>query len=156
MTRNLSLLVLSISFLTLNCNHPCNARRSEKKAKETNEMVTNTPVVKDSAVVKPTPVGDWTLIKTVCCGRTSKATNYNIADNVKTLHLGEDNKYLIQGKTNTSKNAGSYTYLAESEMGKTMQFGADAPAMLSMYSNDTLVLSWGYMDLQTEVFVRKR
>lgn len=126
--------------------------------KEAKNNATSIPVVAtDTTAITPTPFGDWTLIRYVCCGRTTSTKKFNAADNMISLHLGEDMKFSSFDKLNSAgKNAGNFTYNEKGELGKTLQLGNDNPAMMYMLSNDTLVLSWGYMDLQTEVYLRKK
>lgn len=156
MNKNITLLALLFSLLFLNCNHPCKTRRMHRK--EAKNTVSTVPVVTtDTTAITPTPIGDWVLIRYICCGRTTSTKNFNAADNMISLHLGEDMKFSSFDKLNSSgKNSGTYTYNEKGELGKTLQLGNDNPAMLYMKSNDTLVLSWGYMDLQTEVYLRKQ
>ncbi len=149
-------LIASLScIMFLHCNHPCKTGCSNK-----NEMVKTEdilPMATDTAMAAPTPIGDWVLIRYICCGRTTSTQKYNANDNMITMHLGEDMKFSSFDKLNSSgKKAGNYSYNEKGELGQTLQLGNDSPAMMYMQSNDTLVLSWGYMDLQTEVYLRKK
>ena len=137
------------------CSTSCKAKREQKKAEKEVTAAAQTDSIQNN--VATTHVGDWSLITYVCCGRTTKTQHFDAKDEKKFLHLGADGSYYIANKMEaTGKQAGNYTVSDKNEFGPSINLGTNYAAMLSMKGNDTLILSWGYMDLQTEIYLRKK
>lgn len=143
------------------CSASCKAKREVKKAaKEASSAIES--IASDTAAAELVNenngyVGDWVLITYICCGRTTSTQKFKPEDAMKTMHLGAENDYFTINKMdNGSKKAGKYIVEDKNEFGPSIQLGSDYAAMFKQYGNDTLVLNWGYMDLQTEVYLRKK
>lgn len=99
-------------------------------------------------------IGEWVWTKTACCGRTMQET-YPEAGEARTIAFYEDGK--ARFFTDGTKEKTSTVPYSLSKLGPkqpTVRIGELQPAIFAV-SNDTLVLSWGYMDLQTEYYTRK-
>ena len=99
--------------------------------------------------------GTWELLKTDCCGRLNKTTIAEPGEKVITFFADGKMEMTSDGEkvqsswrmyrdTNFDKEA---TLL---DLGKQ-----NRPAMYNI-QGDTLIISWGYMDLQTEYYLRKK
>lgn len=99
--------------------------------------------------------GKWDLVRTDCCGRTTKTSIAKPGD--KSMHFRRDGSLTIDvdGKTYNTY----YNFLrTDGSMEKftTLQMGRENYPAIFNIEKDTLIISWGYMDLQTEYYVKKR
>lgn len=96
-------------------------------------------------------IGSWEWIKTDCCGRTSKTTYASPDAEKRIITFYEDGTALFyaadpEGKMEQQKY--SKGMMGEQE---TIKIGNLQPAIMGI-ENDTLVLNWGYFDLQIEYY----
>ena len=100
--------------------------------------------------------GNWLWIQTDCCGiRHGVSTPTSTSDNIE-LVLNSDNTFM---ETHTKINAlprSGILLLNKQETFDVIQFNDERPARYSLSVNsDTLTISWKYLELQTEKYVRK-
>lgn len=99
-------------------------------------------------------VGQWEWVKTDCCGRMTGEILPKEDEPKRIISFSNDGKanYFI----NDTKDAtNEYTFKIGSLGPKqpTVKIGEHQPAMF-MVEDETLILSWGYMDLQVEYYKR--
>ena len=108
--------------------------------------------------IKPKNIyGNWIWVETDCCGiRHGLSTPLSTADNIE-LELKEDNTFLeLHTKINALPRSGNMLMFKENNA-DMMQFNDERPAQYFLSSNgDTLTISWKYLELQTEKYLRKR
>ena len=100
--------------------------------------------------------GNWLWIQTDCCGiRHGVSTPTSTSDNIE-LVLNSDNTFM---ETHTKINAlprSGILLLNKQETFDVIQFNDERPARYSLSVNsDTLTISWKYLELQTEKYLRK-
>ncbi len=101
--------------------------------------------------------GEWTWIETDCCGiRHGISTPSSTGDNIS-LELKSDNTFMeIHTKVNALPRSGILS-LSRSEMYDMIQFNDERPARYYVSDNgDTLTISWKYLELQTEKYLRNK
>ena len=101
--------------------------------------------------------GNWIWFETDCCGmRHGLSTPASTSDNIE-LELKEDNTFLeIHTKKNALPRSGNCLLFRENQM-DMIQFNDERPAQYSLSTNgDTLIISWKYLELQTEKYERKK
>ena len=96
-------------------------------------------------------VGVWKIEKEVCCGRNAVVTY----GGTKELTIkAKDNVYILR-ENGVVLEKGTYKVDLKSEFGPVVTFDQQFPAMYQIDGN-TLILNWGYMDLQEETYKRVR
>lgn len=101
--------------------------------------------------------GNWTWIETDCCGmRHGLSTPLSTGDNIE-LELKEDNTFLeIHTKPNALPRSGNCILFKENLV-DMLQFNDERPAQYFLSAKgDTLTISWKYLELQTEKYLRKK
>ncbi len=101
--------------------------------------------------------GSWIWFETDCCGiRHGISTPESTADNIE-LELKADNTFMeIHTKKNTLPRSGNCILFKENTS-DMIQFNDERPAKYYLSANgDTLTLSWKYLELQTEKYIRKK
>lgn len=121
------------------------------KPKKTSEWI--------EPVKKATPeiYGNWVWFDTDCCGsRHGVSTPVSTNDNIK-LVLNRDNTFREEhSKRNTLPRNGTFFIYKENTQ-DMVQFNDERPALFSISDNkDTLTLSWKYLELQTERFIKQK
>ncbi len=101
--------------------------------------------------------GNWTWFETDCCGsRRGVSTPESSGDNIS-LELRNDYTFI---ETHSKKNAlprEGNIILFKQDGYNMIQFNDERPARYYLSdNNDTLTLSWKYMELQTEKYIRKK
>jgi hypothetical protein len=100
--------------------------------------------------------GNWIWIETDCCGiRHGISTPKSTGDNIE-LEIMNDNTFLeVHTKINALPRSGSINTYKEEEA-DMIQFNDERPARYFLSANsDTLTISWKYLELQTEKYIRK-
>lgn len=101
--------------------------------------------------------GNWIWVETDCCGiRHGISTPESTSDNIE-LELRTDNTFMeIHTKKNALSRSGNNILFKENNT-DMVQFNDERPAQYFLSENgDTLTLSWKYLELQTEKYVRKK
>ncbi len=96
-------------------------------------------------------IGSWEWIRTDCCGRTSRTTYPSPEANKRIITFYEDGTvlfYTIDPDGDMIKQK-----FTEGMMGNqtTVKIGPLQPAITEI-TDDTLMLNWGYFDLQIEYY----
>ncbi len=100
--------------------------------------------------------GKWELFKTVCCGRMSKERYVNEKDPKEYVKFDLEKMEMKKFEMGYLKEKQSLTFEGINNDPSVQQFikiGERAPAMYYI-TNDTLMLSWGYMDLESKYYVK--
>ncbi|MDB5226151.1 MAG: hypothetical protein JWN78_344 [Bacteroidota bacterium] len=101
--------------------------------------------------------GEWEWIETDCCGiRHGISTPLSTGDNIA-LELKSDNTFMeIHTKVNALPRSGILS-LSKSDVSDMIQFNDERPARYFLSdNNDTLTISWKYLELQTEKYTRTK
>jgi hypothetical protein len=138
MKASQSLLLLLISLALLSAKGGCSSEES------------NSPVI-----------GEWTWVKTFCCGRTSAWTSVETCNCTKELLINKDGTFNLT-ENNSLKLEGTYSLRKgindfqqqQGDSALTIQFNEEAPAYIE-FIGDTLLLARGYMDYDNVYYVRK-
>ena len=144
-------LFLIIIILTIACSSPRNGTGETKpddisSAKNTIVSQTDSPEKKI--------LGKWDWYKTICCGRLHQTTFAGKENGTKTLQFMENNEVIISENTKpVKKETYQITYKEIYEGRPHLKIGEGKIALIE-FSADTLVIDYGYMDLQTEYYVR--
>ncbi|MBX7224847.1 MAG: hypothetical protein K1X55_02330 [Chitinophagales bacterium] len=135
-------LVLSLS--SFSCKTTREAKKAEKMSKErlkANDESQNY-------------VGTWNWYRTDCCGRMKGTQLAKDVEDTKTYKIYNDGTYdlIVNGKTTTTGKyaLGTGTPYKGRE---SIQFDNQQGALMTI-SNDTMILSWEYMDLQVEFYTK--
>lgn len=101
--------------------------------------------------------GNWNWIETDCCGiRHGLSSPKSTGDNIE-LELKADNSFLeVHTKPNALPRSGAINLYKDGDV-DMIQFNDERPAQYFLSANnDTLTLSWKYLELQTERYLRVR
>ncbi|MEX0812734.1 MAG: hypothetical protein WD048_11010 [Chitinophagales bacterium] len=97
--------------------------------------------------------GKWNWHKTICCARTPQTTLAKDSEQSKSIYFSEDS-------TATKYENGKQVYQEEYEVGNalndhriTVRIGGYRTAIAHL-KNDTLVMDYGYMDLEISYYIR--
>ena len=94
--------------------------------------------------------GTWLIEKEICCGRNPIVTY----GGTKELTIkAKDNVYIIR-ENGKILEKGVYKIDLKSQFGPVITFEEQYPAMYQVVGK-TLVLNWGYMDLQEETYTKQ-
>lgn len=110
---------------------------------------------------KPKPLaniyGNWIWKETDCCGARRGISNPENTNDAITLELKSDNTFLeTHAKSTALPRSGTVIMFKENNI-DMVQFNDERPAQYFLSNNgDTLTLSWKYMELQTEKYIRKK
>jgi len=130
---------------------------SAKPPKASKSKKTNEWVEPEKKIVPKNIFGNWIWVETDCCGfRHGISTPVSTADNIE-LELKTDNTFMeVHTKKNTLPRNGNTIQFEENNQ-DMIQFNDERPAQYFLSANgDTLTLSWKYLELQTEKYIRKK
>lgn len=126
------------------CKATREARRNENKPEMTKiKLDPKNPIV-----------GNWNWLETYCCGRMKGVEKASITKEVKGINIYPDGKF---ERTENGKvvSSGAYTMGTGTPYKERNSIQFDqSPGALIDFKGDTVVLSWEYMDLQIETYVR--
>ncbi len=144
----LSTIFILSAFVLMSCNEAKSISKTEVK----DTQITNDSKIMNIASVKDL-VGNWEWVKTDCCGRINKTT-FAKEDKPKRIIAFKKSgiaRYYVQG-IEGKMDEQKFT-IGKLGTQSTISIGEHTPAIFTV-SEDMLVLSWGYMDLQTETYKR--
>lgn len=106
-------------------------------------------------------VGEWTWVKTFCCGRTSVWTSPETCNCTQSLSILKDGSFILT-KDNVVLQDGTYILRKgindyqqqQGDSALVIKMNDDYPAYIE-FIGDTLVLARGYMDYDNVYYVRK-
>lgn len=105
-------------------------------------------------------VGEWTWVKTFCCGRTSVWTSPPTCNCTQSLNIMADGSFKLikgdkveEGMYQLRKGINDYQQ-QQGDSALTIQFNDQYPAYVE-FIGDTLLLSRGYMDFDNVYYIRK-
>lgn len=121
-----------------------------KTTEDLNKQVTKVNTEDDKL---PEITGPWLWVKTNCCGRM-QTTSYDTAALPTILQIGEKGKF-TKTKGDDLLQSTTYTYFYDESLGSNVLKLADRnmPGIIH-FREDTLLIDYGYMDLQTEYYIR--
>lgn len=106
-------------------------------------------------------VGEWTWVKTFCCGRTSVWTNPETCKCSQSLSILKDGTFklvkdeaVLQEGTYILRKGINDFQQQQGDSALVIQFNEDYPAYVE-FIGDTLRLARGYMDFDNVYYVRK-
>jgi len=103
--------------------------------------------------------GNWKWLKTECCGKkTGTTTPESYGDNIR-LEIKSNNTFKELSNKHRIPREGNIsltkTLKDDKSFTNTVQFNDERPAHYSLSKNgDTLILSWEYLELQKETYLR--
>lgn len=104
--------------------------------------------------------GKWRWIETECCGKKRGKTTPDSYGNNIFLNINANNTFNEQSEKHRVPREGNITLsklLKDGKTYKTIQFNDERPAHYELSKNgDTLVLSWEYLELQKETYVKAK
>ncbi len=122
--------------------------RTSKHEAESGEWVENKSIY-----------GKWEWFKTECCGTKKGTINTESFGEVILLDINPDNTFIENSKRYRVPRTGEVFLSKESSENETYQvirFNDERPARYTLSSSgDTLILTWAYLELQTEYYFRK-
>lgn len=144
------LYILPFLLACIACNTPKNGETTPDKT-ETTQTVDADPIPKPEGLTDIT--GPWLWVKTVCCGRMQR-TSYDTTGMPTIVQIGTDGSYTQTNGDVLQRNT-TYTYSYDKSLGNNVIKFEDRnmPAILS-FRADTMIMNYGYMDLQTEYYIR--
>lgn len=101
--------------------------------------------------------GNWKWIETNCCGLRNGISNPTSTADSITLVLLKDNTFDEQHtKKNALPRSGNFLLFKDAEH-DMVQFNDERPARYTLSaSGDTLTISWKYLELQSEKYIRAK
>ena len=109
-----------------------------------------TEAIKPDKTLQEMIMGAWQWDKTICCGRKQKETRDTSAQKL-TLFIDDHTIQYYRGKQLT----GTKVYrLSRLEDHPTIRLEDNPNAAFLTVGNDTLIIDFEYMDLQTEYYIR--
>ncbi|MBK7503820.1 MAG: hypothetical protein IPI52_01550 [Bacteroidetes bacterium] len=144
-----SKIIIFAAFIVLSA-FSCRATKEGKNG-ETKEGVNKIKLDSKNPIV-----GNWSWLETYCCGRMKGVEKASITKEIKGLNIYPDGNYerTENGKVTTT---GKYTMGTGTPYKgrESIQFDENVGALLQI-NGDTAILSWEYMDLQIETYVRAK
>lgn len=147
-------------FLFITLCYSCKTSKDQSK-NEPAVIETWQPVQPDTVKVVPDApletliVGNWQWAKTICCGRTPQTETAESLPAPKILKFqpGGMLQY-FSGDSKISDQTYKIVYELLKDDGRpTITIGARQPALLFI-EGDTLLIDYGYIDLQQEYYIR--
>lgn len=101
--------------------------------------------------------GDWEWEKTICCGRTPHTETPETLSSTKTMRFQKGGMVIfLSGNEITSNQTYQISYgLMNDDKRPVITIGASRPGLLFI-KDDTLIIDYGYVDLQQEYYVRRK
>jgi hypothetical protein len=151
MTNNILFLVIVLFAIAMSC-------------KTKHSAVANNATDNKTVVAPPDPFdsirqriyGEWTWIQTLCCGRTQRLTTPDITQMSMSRNFAEyDSVELYINDSLQSVVSYDIRFGFEGEKDTMITIGKGRPGYLKI-KGDTMIINHGYIDLQTEWYVRKQ
>src|SRR5688572_8887143 len=149
-------LVLAVFFFS------CKASKDQSKNDVKSDEVQQAPVkeqveTKSDGPLETLIIGEWEWVKTICCGRTphTETAESLPAPRVLKFQKGGALEY-FSGTEKKSDQTYKISYgLMSDDKRPVVTMGAKQPALLQL-EGDSMIIDYGYIDLQTEYYVRKK
>jgi len=150
-------ILLCCSFFIFFCKTPKEHKQESavlKNAEQTElQAETDTP----QGSIEKLIVGEWQWDKTICCGRTPSTQTSESLKAPKVLRFNPDGTVqYFSGEEETSTQTYKITYAMRDYNRPVITLGDSPRAGLLFIRGDTLVIDYGYMDLQQEFYLRKK
>ena len=120
-----------------------------KNKKDGNEWIENKTIY-----------GKWLWFKTECCGSKKGTINNESFKDAIYLDLNPDNTFVEDSKKYRVPRSGEIFLTKETQENKTydvIRFNDERPAHYILSADgDTLILTWDYLELQTEYYHRRK
>ncbi|MCS6823411.1 MAG: hypothetical protein NZ529_03885 [Cytophagaceae bacterium] len=124
-----------------------NNTTSSRDSKNTNAIVS------EELRNVPALLGEWIWYKTSCCGRNKNIMTPQTEGYTRSVWFKENNIAEFYKNSQLEKKL-NYT-ISEKNERNYIKLDKNAPALLILHG-DSLVLNYGYMDMENEYFVRKK
>ena len=140
--------------------------KNKKEVQKTENNQTEVVVKKATLPPPPDPFasiankldGKWQWVKTICCGRTPKETSPSTVGYTTALGFA-NNRELTFYRNDSIQTKGKYkiTFGLNNDESDTMIIIGDTPRYgYFRFKEDTLIVDYGYIDLQTEFYIKKK
>lgn len=137
-------LIIAVTIVFWSC-------KTNQQSKTINETMTEN----NTNTQKTSLTGGWHWVKTSCCGRMPVITTPQTENKTIVLNLNKDNSF---EKIVNGKNVENGTYEIKNGMNgedfKTIKLSTVPRDGYISIINDTLIINYGYIDLQTEYYKR--
>ena len=153
MKLNIYLFIVPLLLACIACNTPKNGESTPDTAQTKQPTKAPEPTPEVEALTDIT--GPWLWVKTVCCGRMQR-TSVDTSDVPTIVQIGSDGSYSQTHGNELQRNT-TYKYSFDKSLGANVIKLDDRnmPAIVH-FNGDTLLMDYGYMDLQTEYYIRFR
>lgn len=100
--------------------------------------------------------GNWNWLETDCCGSRHGLSNPSSTNDNIELEINKDYSFMeVHSKPNALPRNGHFTLFQDGQK-NMIQFNDERPAQYTLSpKGDTLTISWKYLELQTERYLRK-
>lgn len=109
---------------------------------------------------KPDLYGKWQWLRTSCCYTSPKISNPENTGENRTLELRSDKTFTLTkngvAESGTFELKVGLDILNKADSTKLIRIGDDHAAAIYSFQGDTMILNRGYMDLETEYYLRKK
>lgn len=160
MLKNISILaIITVLFITA-CKKEQSANTSDpgstSKSKSKSKSSQNSPKQTDHDLLQ----GHWAIQVDICCGRNKRTREGDQLDFSKELIFQDTSVYIHYQKhgEQLQKELHGYKTKTEERVSGTVKYiNLGFPDRYGMYkvTKDTLIIDYGYMDLQKEIYLRK-
>jgi hypothetical protein len=139
------------------CIIACSAALMSCKSNKQGKVTANNTAKEKMNTENNSIVDQWQWTKTSCCGRMPKITTPNTENLKVLLNLKADNTF-EKFENATLKEKGSYELnnALEGDTRTMIKLSTIPRSGYLFLQGDTMVIDYGYIDLQTEYYVRKK
>lgn len=150
MKLNIYLFIVPLLLACIACNTPKNGEGTNN-AEQVEQPTTTSPEPEVEGLIDIT--GPWLWVKTNCCGRMQR-TSYDTTGMPTIVQIGTDGSY-TQTNGDELQRKTTYKYSFDESLGNNVIKFEDRnmPAIIH-FKADTMMMDYGYMDLQTEYYIR--
>ncbi len=155
----MQIILLLFSVLLFSCKASKDQPKSEPALTDTPEQkqeAEQTNEIQPDAPLETLILGNWEWWKTICCGRTPFTETSESLKAPKILEFQTGGALLYYSGTElTSTQNYKISYGLVNDDRPVINIGATRPGMLYI-KGDTLMIDYGYVDLQTEYYLRRK
>lgn len=153
--------LLLIASVTLLLTAACKKEKTNTSENKSKSKAKSSPAAATKLSDKELLQGDWVLEVDICCGRNKRTRQGAELDFTKELIFQDTSVYIHyqkKGEPLQKELHGYKTKTEESSYGSTKYINLGFPNRYGLYSvsKDTLIIDYGYMDLQKEIYLRKK
>ena len=136
----------------------CKSSREQTKADSAQQQRQEpTKEVNQDDPIEKLILGEWEWQKTICCGRTPHTKTADSLKAPKILKFQKEGSLLyLSGNELTATDTYTISYGLQNNEQPLLSIGKGHRFGIIRIKDDQLIIDYGYMDLQTEYYVRKK